>query len=45
MKKFTLAPYVRVGFLDGTLHFGFGSLRQLIAEKEVQNCLLDAAIL
>ncbi len=39
-----LAPYVRVGFLDGILHFGFGSLRQLIAEKEVQSCLLDAAI-
>ena len=44
MKKFTLAPYVRVGFLDGTLHFGFGSLRQLITEKETQNCVLDAAI-
>lgn len=43
MKRFTLAPYVRVGFLDGTLHFGFGSLRQLIAEKEMQNCFLDAA--
>ena len=44
MKKFILAPYVRVGFLDGTLHFGFGSLRQLITEKETQNCVLDAAI-
>lgn len=43
MKKFILAPYVRVGFLDGTLHFGFGSLRQLITEKETQNCVLDAA--
>lgn len=45
MKKFTLAPYVRVGFLEGTLHFGFGSLRQLITDKDMQNCLLDAAIL
>lgn len=44
MKKFTLAPYVRVGFLDGALHFGFGSLRQLITEKETQNCVLDAAV-
>lgn len=43
MKKFTLAPYVRTGFLDGTLHFGFGSLRHLINEKEIQNCVLDAA--
>lgn len=44
MKRFTLAPYVRVGFLDGILHLGFGSLRQLVAEKEMQNCFLDAAI-
>jgi len=44
MNKFTLAPYVRVGFLDGILHFGFGSLRQLILEKATQNCVLDAAI-
>jgi hypothetical protein len=43
--KYTLAPYVRVGFLDGDLHFGFGSLGQLIKEKDLQNCLLDAAIL
>lgn len=42
--KFMLAPYVRVGFLDGTLHFGFGSLRHLITEKETQNCVLDAAV-
>lgn len=45
MKKLILAPYVRIGFLDGILHFGFGSLRQLIVEKEMQNCLLDAAVL
>jgi len=45
MKKFTLAPYVRVGFLKGSLHFGFGSLRQIINEKELQDCVLDAAIL
>lgn len=44
MKKFTLAPYVRVGFLGDTLHFGFGSLRQLITDKAIQNCLLDAAV-
>jgi hypothetical protein len=44
MKKFILAPYVRVGFLDNTLHFGFGSLRQLIGKKELQDCILDAAI-
>lgn len=44
MKKFTLAPYVRVGFLNDVLHFGFGSLRHLIAEKETQNCVLDAAV-
>lgn len=44
MKKFTLAPYVRLGFLDGTLHFGFGSLRQLITDKAIQNCIIDAAI-
>lgn len=44
MKKFTLAPYVRVGFLDSVLHFGFGSLRQLISGKETQNCIIDAAI-
>lgn len=45
MNKVVLAPYVRVGFLDGVLHFGFGSLRQLIADKKVQDCLLDAAVL
>ncbi|HEY4831532.1 MAG TPA: ThiF family adenylyltransferase [Waddliaceae bacterium] len=44
MKKFTLAPYVRLGFLEGTLHFGFGSLRQLITDKAIQSCILDAAI-
>ena len=44
MNKFTLAPYVRVGFLDGVLHFGFGSLRQLIPDKAIQNCVLDAAV-
>lgn len=44
MKKFTLAPYVRVGFLNQTLHFGFGSLRHLIIKKEIQDCILDAAI-
>ena len=44
MKKFVLAPYVRVGFLNGYLHFGFGSIRQLIDEKEIQNCILDAAV-
>lgn len=44
MDKFMLAPYVRVGFLEGNLHFGFGSLRQLIQEKEIQNCLLDASV-
>lgn len=44
MNKFILAPYVRVGFLDDMLHFGFGSLRQLISEKETQNCVLDAAV-
>ncbi|MBS0621560.1 MAG: ThiF family adenylyltransferase [Verrucomicrobia bacterium] len=44
MKKFILAPYVRVGFLEGTLHFGFGSLRQLIVEREMQDCVLDAAV-
>ncbi len=43
MKKFRLAPYVRVGFLDGALHFGFGSLRRIIQGKQTQNCLLDAA--
>ncbi|MCH9626371.1 MAG: hypothetical protein S4CHLAM123_15680 [Chlamydiales bacterium] len=44
MEKFVLAPYVRVGFLEGDLHFGFGSLRQLIKETQLQNCMLDAAI-
>ncbi len=44
MKKFILAPYVRVGFLDGTLHFGFGSLRQLITRRKIQDCVLDAAV-
>jgi len=44
MKKFMLAPYVRVGFLNGVLHFGFGSLRQLITEKDIQSCILDAAV-
>lgn len=44
MKKFILGPYVRVGFLRGILHFGFGSLRQFVTEKEMQNCILDAAI-
>lgn len=44
MKKFVLAPYVRVGFLEGTLHFGFGSLGQIIKEKIIQNGILDAAV-
>lgn len=44
MSKLVLAPYVRVGFLEGDLHFGFGSLRQLIRDKQIQNCLLDAAV-
>ncbi|HEY4831917.1 MAG TPA: hypothetical protein VIH61_05085, partial [Waddliaceae bacterium] len=44
MNKFVLAPYVRVGFLEGDLHFGFGSLRQLIKEKQMQDCLLDGAV-
>ena len=39
-----MPPYVRVGFLDGVLHFGFGSLRQLIPDKTTQNCVLDAAV-
>ena len=43
MSRFLLAPYVRVGFLDGVLHFGFGSLRQLIEDKKLQSCLLDSA--
>lgn len=43
MKKLILAPYVRSGFLEGSLHFGFGSLRQIIADKAIQNCILDAA--
>lgn len=45
MEKFTLAPYVRMGFLNGELHFGFGSLRQIIAIKEIQDSILDAAVL
>lgn len=44
MKKFILAPYVRIGFLEGNLHFGFGSLRKIISEKKLQSCLLDAAL-
>lgn len=44
MNKFVLAPYVRVGFLGGDLHFGFGSLRQLIKEKAIQDSLLEAAV-
>lgn len=43
MNKYTLAPYVRVGFLEGDLHFGFGSLRHLIKDHNLQSCLLDAA--
>lgn len=44
MKKFILAPYVAVAFLEGDLHFGFGSLKQIITEKKLQECLLDAAV-
>jgi hypothetical protein len=44
MRKFTLAPYVRAGFKNNILHFGFGSLRNLIKEKDIQNCILDAAV-
>ena len=34
MKKLILAPYVRIGFLDDTLHFGFGSLGNLLQRKK-----------
>lgn len=44
MNKYTLAPYVQVGFLENTLHFGFGSLRRLIKAKDLQDCLLEAAL-
>ena len=44
MGKFILAPYVRVGFLNKELHFGFGSLRRIITERETQNCILDASV-
>lgn len=40
-----LSPYVRVGFLKGELHFGFGSLRKIIKTKALQNTLLSAAAL
>lgn len=42
-EKYILAPFVRTGFLNGVLHFGFGSIGIKLTDKVIQNCILEAA--
>lgn len=41
---FVLAPFVRVGFADGMLFFGFGSIQKKIESKKEQDVFLEAAL-
>jgi hypothetical protein len=42
-KKITLAPYVAVGYKQGILNLGFGSLNVQISEKPLQRIVLELA--
>lgn len=42
-KNLVLAPYVAVGFTQGTLNLGFGSLNVQITDKSIQKIILELA--
>ena len=43
MTCYELAPYVSAGFMDGILHFGFGSIQEKIEDQELQDIIIRAA--